>query len=422
MPVSPRKNGGTPNQSKQTSIEDYLSTAGDGAWQQVKKRKIQNSPETPELQTLNLSNIKPNKAKNVTPISIKNRFSALENVNDKSEETSSQMNSHESQSSTGTEVHTNQMKNAAPPPVFIHGVVNYTAMVNQITKYVREKIVTKSMTNGAVKVNVTTVEDYRSLITNLRAKNLAFYTYQLKSERSFKVVIRNLHPSVDPDEIKSELVKEGYTVRNVINIRHWKSKLPLPLFFVDLEPDLNNQEIYKLKYLLHTRINVEAPRPKPVIVQCKRCQLYGHTKTYCTLPPSCVKCAGDHTTESCTKNREDKPRCSLCRGEHTANYRGCPSYKRAIKVYRPKDNKTITRKVATQETEQGQQQTNLTGQIQPTQKRSFRDVVTGNHNNTDVHPSSKNSQSDRLEVLIDKMLNQNAQILELLTKLLTKLI
>jgi PAX-interacting protein 1 len=37
----------------------------------------------------------------------------------------------------------------------------------------------------------------------------------------------------------------------------------------------------------------------------------------------CVKCAGKHTTESCTKPKEIPPKCYNCGANHLANYRGC---------------------------------------------------------------------------------------------------
>ena len=62
------------------------------------------------------------------------------------------------------------------------------------------------------------------------------------------------------------------------------------MFFVDLEPKANNKEIYKLEYLQNTKIRVEATRIKNTIIQCTRCQDYGHSKTNCRKPFNGVKC------------------------------------------------------------------------------------------------------------------------------------
>lgn len=182
-------------------------------------------------------------------------------------------------------------KQPSPPTIFIQGVTNFKAMLDQIFSVIdKENVITQALANNVVKVNVGSSDDYRKLIHNLRSHNIALYTYQMKNERSFKVVIRHLHDSVDPTDIKIALGQLGYEVRNVVNVHHWRTKDPLPLFFVDIEPNVNNKSIYEIKSLLHARIQVEAPRPRNDPIQCKRCQRYGHTKAYCTLPFVCVEC------------------------------------------------------------------------------------------------------------------------------------
>jgi hypothetical protein len=92
---------------------------------------------------------------------------------------------------------------------------------------------------------------------------------------------------------------------------------------VDLEPRDNNKSIYGLQFLCNMKIVVEAPRKKISIVQCTRCQSYGHTKTCCTRPFVCVKFGGDHDMTVCTKDPATSATCALCGGAHPANYKGC---------------------------------------------------------------------------------------------------
>lgn len=163
---------------------------------------------------------------------------------------------------------------------------------------------------------------------------------------------------------------------------------------------------------------MEALKPKRDIVQCMRCQQYGHSKTYCTLPPICVKCRKEHDNRNCNEPPDVKPTCELCRGEHTANYKGCPSYKKLINgPTRPKNmaeapNNNPSRSVNTRHT--------------------FADVVSSREAATSTDPANlessqtpqlkqTTSQPGRLE-LLEKLISQNAVILDLLTKVLTKLI
>jgi hypothetical protein len=97
---------------------------------------------------------------------------------------------------------------------------------------------------------------------------------------------------------------------------------------VDLEPRDNNKSIYDIQFLCNMKIAVEAPRKKTSIVQCTRCQSYGHIKTYCTRPFVCVKCGCDHKTAVCTKDPATPATCALCGGANPANYKGCDVYRR----------------------------------------------------------------------------------------------
>jgi len=70
------------------------------------------------------------------------------------------------------------------------------------------------------------------------------------------------------------------------------------LFFVDLEPAENNKEIYSKEALQNKIIQIEPPTVYTNnIIQCMRCQQYGHTKSYCNKPFMCVKCGGSHNSK-----------------------------------------------------------------------------------------------------------------------------
>lgn len=56
--------------------------------------------------------------------------------------------------------------------------------------------------NEQVKILLKTSELYIIIVKQLELKNTEFYTYKLKKERNFKVVLKNMHPSIDIEEIK----------------------------------------------------------------------------------------------------------------------------------------------------------------------------------------------------------------------------
>ena len=81
---------------------------------------------------------------------------------------------------------------------------------------------------------------FKNLVKWLHENDIKFYTYQLKTERPFKVVIKKCHGLTNVEEIKTASNNIDHDVRNVANIQHC-TKEPLLLFFVDLEPKDNNK-------------------------------------------------------------------------------------------------------------------------------------------------------------------------------------
>ncbi|KAL1130676.1 hypothetical protein AAG570_011918 [Ranatra chinensis] len=168
-----------------------------------------------------------------------------------------------------------------------------------------------------------------------------FHTYQIKSEKAYRIAIRDLNAKTPQTEIKKDIEAHGHRVRAISNVLHHKTKVPLPLFFVDLEPASNNADIFCIKRIFYSSVRVEEPHKRQDIVQCTRCQQYRHTKGYCNRPPRCVRCGGEHESSTCSKSRDSAATCALCGGDHTANYKGCPAYKKlttTLKNNTPKTN------------------------------------------------------------------------------------
>ncbi|KAL4085133.1 hypothetical protein QTP88_027425 [Uroleucon formosanum] len=160
-------------------------------------------------------------------------------------------------------------------------------------------------------IQTSNPEAYRTLVHYLRNEKAEFHTFQLKEDKPMRIVIRNLHPSTSTEMIKNELEHRLYEVRQVTQVI---SKIPLPLFFVDLEPTDHSKEIFKLESILHTKIKIEEPHKPKIISQCQNCQAYGHTKAYCGYSPRCVRCGDDHSSSACPNSRQDPMRCAFCTG------------------------------------------------------------------------------------------------------------
>lgn len=226
-------------------------------------------------------------------------------------------------------VQTIKIKPIKPPPIYISGVQNITPLTGLIEEVCKTNHFMKILNTDEVKIQTTEADDYRNLVKSLTDRNTQFHTYQPKQARSFRVVLRGLHPSSNVEDIKNEIEELNHEVINVYNIkqRRHENIVPLPLFYIDMKQKENNHEIYKLKTLLYTRVVIEPPNKKKTIPQCTRCQRYEHTWQYCNRMPRCVKCAGDHLTKQCpTKRMGDNVKCILCTGNHPASYKGCEYY------------------------------------------------------------------------------------------------
>lgn len=85
------------------------------------------------------------------------------------------------------------------------------------------------------------------LNTYLKETNVKFFAYQLKKDKPYRIVVRNLHHTTPIEYIKEELGHHGFLAKNITNVRYIQTKIPLQFFFVDLEPALNNKDIFEMQ-------------------------------------------------------------------------------------------------------------------------------------------------------------------------------
>jgi hypothetical protein len=215
-------------------------------------------------------------------------------------------------------------KTDRPPPIIISNVLNYDTLRRSMIGIIGNNF-TCSIGRNQLTIRTVLPADYRKLIHYLKDNNAEYHTFQPHEEKPYRVVLRGLHFSTSPLEIKHEIEMQGHKVRRCVNVIS-RDKVPLPLFFVDIEPALNNTEIFKIKSILHCRVNVEEPRQRREIPQCARCQGFQHTKSYCNKHPKCVRCGQPHLTSECKKTRDTKATCANCGCDHPANYKGCLVY------------------------------------------------------------------------------------------------
>ncbi|KAI8115863.1 Nucleic-acid-binding protein from transposon X-element [Lucilia cuprina] len=73
---------------------------------------------------------------------------------------------------------------------------------------------------------ISSIDSYRKLGKYFDNRKLSYHTYQVRKERTYRVVIKGLYHSTPPEDNKSELIAQGHGVRNICNVRSRFTKEP----------------------------------------------------------------------------------------------------------------------------------------------------------------------------------------------------
>lgn len=328
-----------------------------------------------------------------------------------------------------------------PPPIILYGIED----VKELTKLIESTIPSvefrfKIVNKNLLRLMVNTADHYKKIIDLIRQKGLIGHTFTRKETKPYRVVIKNLHHTTPHEAIVEEIEKSGNKVRGeIINARFGVEKKPLDIFFVNIEPNFNNKTVKDIKFIFHQRVKIEDPRKSRSIVQCQRCQQYGHSKNNCMRPFRCVKCGEGHSTSDCPKKDRNTPaRCALCASDHPANYKGCKVYKEILSRKRNGPNRTSTSHPAGHEVAPPTKKSPATTINQTyaeitksTRNQADPKKLSDNNNHSQHYSSSDNNHSHQTTTVeqlllkqsekIDLLLQQISTLLNLLTTIIPKL-
>lgn len=317
------------------------------------------------------------------------------------------------------------VQNKPPPPIFVKGVDDFPELRARLIELIGVDNFFFKSSADKLKIQTSNPESYRALIHFLKDENAEYHTYQLREDKPFRIVIRNLHPSTPIKIIKEELEVRLFEVRQVTNVLHKVNKNPLPLFFVDLEPTPKSKEIFELSSLFHTKIKIEEPYKSKVISQCLNCQEYGHTRAYCGYHPRCVRCGAGHQTSNCPNPRNSPPKCALCSENHPANYKGCSIYRDLQRRNKPTSKSNIvadnTRYKSIVQSSHPQNDSFSNIRLSSDQPKTYAHA-TSNQSNTHPHPSTPLSPEADVNKILSSFLEKFESLISPLLTLLTKVI
>ena len=235
-------------------------------------------------------------------------------------------------------------KSQPPPPIIVSKVGDFPKLLKMITDVIKkEEFKTQLLLNGNIKINILSVDSYRAVTDKLISEGFPWFSFENKQTRPFKVMVKKLHSSCSIEDIKKDLESQNLKVLDVQNKIGWKSKKPLDMFIISFDTAEKPENIYNIKYILSTKIEIEALKASKLVPQCKNCQDFGHTHNYCGRNARCVKCVENHSTSACKHTKEaGKAQCVNCGSDHPANYRGCQT----AKVYQELRSKNIKQNTA----------------------------------------------------------------------------
>ena len=228
-----------------------------------------------------------------------------------------------------------------PPPIYLASKVkDYSTFAKKLKDSIGNNFHLKYL-GSQIKIQFNHTKDFMDFKNFAIAQHYKFHTYSLPEDKSITVVLKGL-PNLPSSEIQEELNSLGININycNLINVDTSNHAI----YKINLNAKFTLTHLKKINYLFHSRIYWDKFINNKIILQCYRCQAFGHTSSNCYKSPRCVKCASNHLTKDCTKMPELPATCCNCNGNHPASFSECPSYlkfleKRNISTRSKFDNK-----------------------------------------------------------------------------------
>lgn len=257
------------------------------------------------------------------PLPLKNRFSPLQDDSEmdaKDAENETDEDDNEVQPTTSNET----KKIPTPPPIVLHSKINdhkyFTQVLNTNIKKGYHLKFTKEKTN----IYIKDMDEYKHYITKLEKENVEFHTYTTKDRKTHAFVVWGLDSNPEIEELEEEIKIQVNT--NAIKVYRMKATRR-PAYLVSTPNTIKLSYLSsKVRYLLNTKIKWERHYNSKLIIQCHRCQEWGHATTNCRAAPVCLKCADGHWTKECKKSDNQPAKCANCNGDHPANSVTCKVY------------------------------------------------------------------------------------------------
>lgn len=228
-------------------------------------------------------------------------------------------------------------KKNVPPPIVLRGELqDLTGVKKRLEDDCGLKQVTFKYTRYNTLIQASNETDYDKLMKYFKeqqtdaadGKCLEFHTYTPAPRKTHAFVVRGLDFKPDPDELKDAFSEEYDIEISSVYQMHTKYR---PLYMIVTSSAITQKYLQNtVKYIMNVRVFIEERQNVRRIIQCHRCQEWGHATSNCYRSPRCLKCAEGHATKDCQKPKGSDPKCCNCGEKHPANATACRVYQRKL--------------------------------------------------------------------------------------------
>jgi hypothetical protein len=156
----------------------------------------------------------------------KNRYSSLSNLNEDDNDDNMSLVTQ----SNGDEDRQSTEVSQKIPPIYVHNIKDFENFHNSLTKMITNEL-SITQTKYALKINLSSIDDYRHVTKSFDESEIEYHTYQLPSEKPLSIIIRNLPVSISEESVFKALTDLKFSVTSVTRLQN-RSKCPIPIVAV----------------------------------------------------------------------------------------------------------------------------------------------------------------------------------------------
>ncbi|GFU47131.1 nucleic-acid-binding protein from transposon X-element [Trichonephila clavipes] len=210
-------------------------------------------------------------------------------------------------------------------PIFMRMIDSYNLILQEIHR--NYPTATNTHTKGYMKIEAQSADDHRDITNYLKEKQLEHYVIEPPSTRPLKLVIKGLPETIEPEDIKNDLISKGINILKVAQLKNLLRN-PLPIYMIEIARDDKVNDIYQVRSCLYMQIKLDPFRKGNRITQCYNCNFFHHASQNCSMKTRCLKCGENHRTGACQiKEKIENPLCINCNAKgHMASSTECPLF------------------------------------------------------------------------------------------------